>query len=64
MGRGPLRRSANVGEAFLGLKMLIPSPLRCSRGFGVVLGVFSWAVFFGFDWVVSLVGLLLLGFDF
>jgi hypothetical protein len=26
--------------------------------------IFAWADFFGFDWVVSLVGLLFLGFDF
>jgi hypothetical protein len=40
---GPLRRSANGGGVFLGLKMHFPSPLRCSRGFGVVLGVLFWA---------------------
>jgi hypothetical protein len=52
-------------RAFLGLKMLIPSPLRCSRGVGEVFGVFFLGrIFFGFDWVVSLVGLLFLGFDF
>jgi hypothetical protein len=39
--------------------MHFPSPLRCSRGFGVVLG-FS----FGFGWVVVLVGFLYLGFVF
>ena len=54
-GRGPLRRSANVGGAFWGLKMLIPSPLRCSRGLGQFWVFFYWAVLLGsvglFPWL-------------
>jgi hypothetical protein len=53
-GRGPLRRSANVGGASLGLKLLILSPPRCSRGLGW-FWVFFFAVFLGlvglFPWL-------------
>jgi hypothetical protein len=55
---GPLRRSANVGGVFSGLKTHFLPPLMCSRGFGLVLG-FS----FGFGWVfvswVFFLGLLM-----
>jgi hypothetical protein len=36
--------------------MHFPSPLRCSRGFGVVLGVLFWVFLLGLDGLLFWLG--------